>query len=92
MAKLPSEISTAPSIQIADNGRMNTLVALLLHGDQNCVSRNKDEDSAPKEPSPKVEPEPTPTPTPPATPVNEAPRPQKKKWWEKIQEALNQED
>ena len=98
IAKLPSEISTAPGIQIADNGRMNTLVALLLHGAQNCVNRDKAEETATKEPLPKAEPEPVPTPkqkqTPAQTetPVTEEPRPHKKNWWEKIQEALNQED
>ena len=77
---------------------MNTLVALLLHGDQNCVSRDKAEETATKEPLPKAEPEPVPTPkqkqTPAQTetPVTEEPRPHKKNWWEKIQEALNQED
>ena len=88
IAKMPSDISTAPGIHLADNGRMNTLVALLLHGDQNCVSRNKAEDIKPKEPSPKVEPEPKPEPG----PVKEEPKPQKKNWWDRIQEALNQED
>ncbi len=86
IAKMPSDISTAPGIHLADNGRMNTLVALLLHGDQNCVSRNKAEDTKPKEPLPKVEPEPKPE------PVKEEPKPQKKNWWDRIQEALNQED
>ena len=88
IAKMPSDISTAPGIHLADNGRMNTLVALLLHGDQNCVSRNKAEDTKPKEPLPKVEPEPKPKPE----PVKEEPKPQKKNWWDRIQEALNQED
>ncbi len=88
IAKMPSDISTAPGIHLADNGRMNTLVALLLHGDQNCVSRNKAEDTKPKEPLPKVEPEPKPEPG----PVKEEPKPQKKNWWDRIQEALNQED
>ncbi len=88
IAKMPSDISTAPGIHLADNGRMNTLVALLLHGDQNCVSRNKAEDTKPKEPLPKVEPEPKPEPG----PVKEEPKPQKKNWWNRIQEALNQED
>ena len=35
---LPSDISTAPGVHISDNGRMNSLLAILLHGDMNCVS------------------------------------------------------
>lgn len=35
---LPGDISLAPGVHVADNGRLNTLMALLLHGDQNCVS------------------------------------------------------
>lgn len=35
---LPADINSASKVQIPDNGRMNSLLALLLHGDMNCVS------------------------------------------------------
>lgn len=35
---LPSEISLAPGVYVPDNGRINNILSLLLHGDQNCTS------------------------------------------------------
>ncbi|MBO4661842.1 MAG: cell division protein FtsA [Bacteroidaceae bacterium] len=86
IAKLPSEISTATGIHIADNERMNTIIALLLHGDQNCVSRETQETV--KEPIPVVEAKPAPAE--PAEPV--APKQPKKTWWEKIKDSLDQDE
>lgn len=37
---LPSDISTSTGISIPDNGRTNSILALLLHGDQNCTVYN----------------------------------------------------
>ena len=34
---LPSDISTAGGVFVPDNGRLNSILALLLHGDQNCI-------------------------------------------------------
>lgn len=86
IAKLPSDISTAPGIHLADNGCMNTVIALLMHGDQNCVSNTNNEE--PTEVKPPVVPD---------TPVDKEsednnPKPAKKNFWKIIQDALNQED
>lgn len=37
---LPSEISMAPGVYVPDNGRINNLLSLLLHGDQNCTTNS----------------------------------------------------
>lgn len=34
---LPSDINTAGGVSIPDNGRLNSILALLMHGDQNCI-------------------------------------------------------
>ncbi|MBO7168026.1 MAG: hypothetical protein J6V61_04705, partial [Bacteroidaceae bacterium] len=34
---LPGDISTAGGVFVPDNGRLNSILALLLHGDQNCI-------------------------------------------------------
>lgn len=40
----PTDIAIAPGIYVPDNGRANNILALLLHGDQNCIIvTNKDE-------------------------------------------------
>ena len=34
---LPNDINTAAGVIIPDNGRLNSIFALLMHGDQNCI-------------------------------------------------------
>lgn len=53
---LPGDIVTlAPGVHLDDNGRMCTLMSLLLHGEENCVSRIVE---TTEEQSPVAEPEP----------------------------------
>ena len=55
---LPSDVTTKGGQSIADNGRMYTIMSLLVHGDQNCVRT----ESTIVEPSPSIPTEPEPTP------------------------------
>ena len=34
---LPADVTTAPNVIISDNGRINSILSLLLHGNQNCI-------------------------------------------------------
>ena len=55
---LPSDVTTKGGQSIADNGRMYTIMSLLVHGDQNCVRT----ESTIVEPGPSVSAEPDPIP------------------------------
>ena len=49
---LPSDVTTKGGQSIADNGRMYTIMSLLVHGDQNCV---RTESTTIVEPTPPVQ-------------------------------------
>ena len=34
---LPADVTIAPNVIISDNGRINSILSLLLHGNQNCI-------------------------------------------------------
>ena len=55
---IPSDVTTKGGQSIADNGRMYTIMSLLVHGDQNCVRT----ESTIVEPGPSVSAEPDPIP------------------------------
>lgn len=44
-------VSGKPSTHITDNGRINSILSLLLHGDQNCIIPNAGQSDEPEEPT-----------------------------------------
>lgn len=90
----PTDIKMDTSIFLSDNGRINTIFGLLLHGDFNCVVTHKAEEPTEMltpEPIPEPTPEPEPIPEPEQEPEQEPEKyiPQKKMGiWERIKIAL----
>ncbi len=44
---LPTDISLATGVFVPDNGRTNSILALLLHGEQNCITRTENTTAEP---------------------------------------------
>lgn len=42
---LPADISAVAGVYLPDNGRINSILSLLLHGDQNCIIPKAEQDS-----------------------------------------------
>ena len=90
---LPDRITVNKDVMLPEDGRYTTLLALLLHGDQNCLDPKHEEPVVEQKP---VEPQVTVTPEPVKEEPIVAPKPKKKSGfksiWDKIVEGLSEVD
>lgn len=96
---LPKDISFGTNVHIHDHGRINNILSLLLHGDQNCVVHAVAPEPVPE---PVPEPEAEPAEVPQDIPSEEkdkrghthenAAAPKKHKFWEILKKALTDDE
>ena len=101
---LPTDISKASGVFIPDNGRMNSILSILMHGDQNCINQppattdtdtvENGSNTTPTAPQPNdtpVEPEDDAT-KPTEEGTVEEPKKKKKSFWQILTDALTSDE